>query len=264
MFDDLDMDVVFRALADASRRRMLDMLRSSPGLTVNEIAAVFSFSRYAAMKHLRSLEDASLIATRRVGRTKEHYLNTIPIQLIHDRWMSAYSARWARSLTALKHQLESEDSPMKEQLRHMYQVYIRTTPEKLWHALTDPDMTELYFHGTRVEGTFAVGETIRYLFSKDGELTTALECTIKECLPGKRLVHDFRFHSNGDPPSRVTWEIEPLGDVVKLTVVHDGFDSETETYTSVRQGWPPIFSGLKTLLETGEPLVIPSAATEHA
>ncbi len=257
MFDRLDTDDVFKALADPSRRRILDLLRARPGLTVNQISAEFEFTRYAVMKHLNVLEKVALVTSRRVGRTKEHYLNPVPIQVIYDRWLSKYSARWASSLTALKHELESEEIVMAAALKHVYQVYIKTTPERLWQALTDPDLTEKYFHGTRVDGKFKAGETIRYMMNKDGQTVPALQCKISECVPARRLVHSFEFHGNEDPPSRVTYEIEPMGDVVKLTVVHDGFESETETYTSVASGWPPIFSGLKTLLETGQPLEIP-------
>ena len=252
------LDGVFKALADPSRRRMLDLLRARPGMTVGQLGEHFEFSRFAVMKHLRILEAVGLVVARREGRTKRLHLNPIPIQDIHDRWLSRYAAQWAASLASLKHTLEGEEPTMTETtLKHVFVSYIRTTPDRLWQALTDPEQTPLYFHGTRVRSEFVPGSSIEYMLTRDGETYAVVVGEILEAEPGQRLVHTFAFSRLDDPQTRVTYEIEALGGTVKLTVLHEGFEGETETYGDTRDGWPPILSGLKTLLETGEPLVIP-------
>jgi len=141
--------------------------------------------------------------------------------------------------------------------KHVYEVYIRTTPEKLWEAITGPEFTRKYFYETSVESDWKVGSPIVHRSPK-GE--GVLEGKILEVEPRKRLVTTFvmAYHpeTRKDRPSRVTWEIQQMGQVCKLTLVHDDFDGETRTFEEVRSGWNPILSGLKTLLETGDPLVI--------
>src|SRR5688572_18570105 len=211
-------------------------------------------TRFGVMKHLRLLEAAGLIATRKVGREKLHYLNPVPIRLIHDRWIGKYAEPWVSALAELKSDLEG--APM-DRPRHVFQVYIRTTPERLWQAITDPTFTERYFFQTRVDTTWRSGEQLRY-WSRDGQL--AVEGEVLEAEPPRRLVTTWAFRHDpevaNDPPSRVTWEIEQLGDTCKLTLVHDEFAFETPTFHSVVQGWPLVLSSLKSLLETGEPLRI--------
>jgi len=250
------LDAVFKALADPSRRRMLDLLRARPGMTVGQLGEHFEFSRFAVMKHLRILEGVDLVVARREGRSKRLYLNPIPIQTIHDRWLSRYAAQWAASLTSLKYTLEGEEGLMTT-LQHVFVSYIRTTPERLWATLTDPERTPLYHHGTRVRSEFVAGSPIEYLLTVDGETYAAVVGEVVEADPGRKLVHTFAFSRLDDAPTRVTYEIEALGEAVKLTVLHEGFDGETETYRETADGWPPLLSGLKTLVETGRPLDLP-------
>jgi len=227
-------------------------------MTVGELAEHFEFSRFAVMKHLRVLEGANLVVSVKEGRCRRLHLNTMPIQAVHDRWLSKYAALWAASLSSLKHTLEQEESAMSSsKLLQIFVTYIRTTPERLWQALTDPEMTPLYFHGTRVRSDFEVGSSIEYMLTGDSE-TFAVVCgEVLEAEPGRRLVHCFSFTRLEDAPTRVTYLLEPLGETVKLTVKHEEFEGETETFEDTREGWPPILSGLKTLLETGRPLEIP-------
>lgn len=137
-------------------------------------------------------------------------------------------------------------------LQHVFEVYVRATPEQIWQALTDPAMTRRYYHATSVDSDWQVGSAINYLI--DGH--SALQGEIVEADPPRRLVHSFTFPGNDDPPSRATWEIIPAGESCLVRLTHDGFTSETETYRSVGSGWPVVLSGLKTLLETGEELSI--------
>ncbi len=107
MLSDTDMNAVFQALAHDSRRRMLDLVKASPGIAVGSLAGEFDVSRIAVMKHLRVLEDAGLVISEKDGRTRRLYLNAVPIQMIHDRWTTEYSAYWGNSLTQLKYAAEA-------------------------------------------------------------------------------------------------------------------------------------------------------------
>jgi uncharacterized protein YndB with AHSA1/START domain/DNA-binding transcriptional ArsR family regulator len=247
-------DAVFKALADPIRRALLDDLFARNGQTLGELCArVPQLTRFGVMKHLGVLEAGGLVVTRRVGREKLHYLNPIPIRLIHDRWIGKYAEPWAAALSHLKTSLEGE---AMEAPKHVYQVYIRTTPERLWRALIDPTDTGRYFYGGWFESSWVTGAEYRTVLP-DG--TTPFEGTILEIDPPRRLVYSFHYVGNertrDEHPSRVTWEIEPRGDVCKLTVLHDEFVAgEKETFQMVGGGWPFILSSLKTYLETGQAL----------
>ncbi len=248
------MDEVFRALADPSRRLLLDSLFERDGQSLLELTAHLPMSRFGVMKHLRVLESAGLVTARKVGREKRHYLNPVPIRLIHDRWISRYAEPIVAQLTALKAHLEEE--PMGVPPRHVYEILIRTTPERLWRAITDPADTQLYYYGTKVQSDWKPGSRLVYL---DGDQVT-LDCKIVEIEAPRRLVHTFTMvydpEMAAERPSRVSWVIEKQGELCRLTLVHDDFDGETKTYREVEHGWAEILSGLKTLLETGQPLHI--------
>jgi uncharacterized protein YndB with AHSA1/START domain len=255
-------DDVFKALADGSRRRLLDKLYRRDGQTLGELEVHLpEMTRFGVMKHLRVLEAAGLVATHRVGREKLHYLNPVPIRRVFDRWTSKYARPFTQALSHLKTQLEGgDDMSEPARPRHVYEVYIRTTPEKLWRAITDPTFTRQYFYEQIVESNWRPGSAYVHR-TADG--TTRIAGTIVEIHPPRRLVHTFTCPSQeetrGDRPSRVTWEIEQLGETCKLTLTHDDFEGETATWKSVGQGWSPVLSGLKTLLETGKPLIISAA-----
>ncbi len=146
---------------------------------------------------------------------------------------------------------------MTSRPRHVWEVYIRTTPERLWQAIVDPVQSVRYFYGTAIESTLAVGGPIAW---READGTAALEGVVLECEPPARLVHSFSMlhHAEAcrDRPSRVTWEIDALGETCRLTLVHDEFEGETATWREVMHGWNPVLSGLKTLLETGRELRI--------
>ena len=249
------MDEVFRALGDPTRRLLLDRLFARDGQTVGELADGLEMTRFGAMKHLRILEAAGLITTLKVGREKLHYLNPVPIQLIADRWVSKYAARWASALGALKRDLENEMIATKP--THVYEVYIRTTPERLWKAITDGADTARYYYGTAVSSSWRSGAPMTYTYP-DGRL--AAEGVVLEADPPRRLVTTFHAvwddDVSVDRAHRVTWEISPAGESCRLVVTSDDFDGETATYRSFVGGMPVIVSGLKTLLETEQPLEI--------
>ena len=252
-----ELESAFRALADPHRRHLLDQLSARDGQTLGELeAALPGMTRFGVMKHLRVLADAGLLTTRRAGRRKLHFLNPVPIQLIADRWISRYAEPWISGMADLKHSLEA---PPMSPPRHVYEIYIAAPPERIWQAITDSSFTQRYYYGNTVESDWQVGSSLLYR-NPDGSV--AIESEILEAEPPKRLVQSFSFPGTGDRPSRVTWEIEPRGASSLLTLVHDDFDDETVTFKSVAHGWVPVLSGLKTLLETGEPLAIQEP--EHA
>jgi uncharacterized protein YndB with AHSA1/START domain len=142
--------------------------------------------------------------------------------------------------------------------RYVHAIYIKTTPERLWQALTDPELTKRYYFGGGVESEWKPGSRYEFRHGQDGSLQ--IEGDVLEAEPPRRLVMSFKAvwddDVRQDAPSRLTMEIEPMGDACRLTVVHHDFDGETATYQQVSGGWPMITSSLKSLLETGEPLQI--------
>ncbi|TDD20086.1 metalloregulator ArsR/SmtB family transcription factor [Actinomadura sp. KC06] len=254
------MDDVFKALADASRRRLLDSLNTRNGQTLRELCAGLDMARQSVSKHLAVLEDANLVTTMRRGREKLHYLNAAPINAIADRWMSRYDRERANALADLKTALEQD--PMSE---FVYTTYIRTTPERLWQALTDPAFTRRYW-GVAFETDWTPGSTISW--HEENATMADPEQVVLEADPPRRLAYtwhtftpewakavgvdeDTRAKLLAEPRSKVTFDIEPSGETVKLTVVHEAGDALLDM---CRHGWPHVLSGLKTLLETGEPL----------
>jgi uncharacterized protein YndB with AHSA1/START domain len=258
-------DLVFRALADPTRRLLLDRLFERDGRTLGELETeVPEMTRFGVMKHLRILEAAGLIATRKAGRQKLHYLNPVPVQLIHDRWVSKYTRPRAAALVDLKQELE-RSTEMADATRQVYQVYIKATPEQIWDAITKPEFTARYFFGSRVDTTGEAGGPIRHLASDTDELWG--DDTVLESDRPKRFVHTWRSLYNpelaAEPLSRVAWEIEAQPDgICKLTVVHDQLEASPKTAASVSGGWMFIISGLKTLLETGQPLAARSTGAD--
>jgi uncharacterized protein YndB with AHSA1/START domain len=251
-----DDDRVFKALADPTRRLLLDRLFERDGRTLTELEAELDMTRFGVMKHLRVLEDAGLVVTRRSGRSKLHFLNPVPIRLIHDRWIDKYTEPWAATLTGLKRTLEAT-------MEKVFEIYIKTTPERLWQAITDPELRAKYTFGVRVESDWTKGSAYRGMA---GATTVSpgvpiLEGENLEVDPPRRLVQSFRALWSDDVKregtSRVTWTIAPVGDSCCLTVVHDQLREGANG--EIYGGWPMILSGLKTLLETGETLTTPGS-----
>src|ERR687889_446455 len=178
------MDDVFRALADPTRRGLLDELFRADGQTLTALEERLPMTRFGVMKHLKVLEDAGLVVTRRRGREKLHFLNPVPIRLVHDRWVSKYAEPWAAGLSDLKTRLES---PMEK----VFEIYIKTTPERLWEAITDPEIRSKYNFGARVESDWTPGS---HFDMTAGDGATALgEGENLEIDPPRRLVQAARF-----------------------------------------------------------------------
>jgi uncharacterized protein YndB with AHSA1/START domain/DNA-binding transcriptional ArsR family regulator len=245
----VDADAVFRALADPSRRLLLDRLAERDGQSIRELGAGLSLGRFGVAKHLGVLERAGLVSSRRVDRRRLHYLNPVPIHDIYERWVSKYAAPWAAFMSRLKTGLETGARP-----HHVYNVFIRASQQEIWDAITQAGHTRRYYYGMRVASSWRPGARYAY---RDADGGVAIEGRIVEIEPPRRLVQTFRFASRDEAPSRVTWEIEPMGDVCRLTLVHE-FDAMGGTYESVDDpmGWQFILSSLKSLLETSEGLEV--------
>jgi uncharacterized protein YndB with AHSA1/START domain len=246
------MDPVFKALADPTRRSLLDELFREDGQTLSALEERFPMTRFGVMKHLRQLEEAGLVVTRRRGREKLHFLNPVPIRLIHDRWVSKYAEPWATALTDLKSNLEAT-------MEKVFEIYIRTTPERLWEAITDSETRAKYQFGMRVKSDWTPGS--RFEMSHPGAPGLLGEGENLEIDPPRRLVQRMTAlwgeDVKAEGPTRVIWEIEPVGDSCRLTVTHDELreDANSQLYG----GWPMILSGLKTWLETGDLLTTPGS-----
>ncbi len=259
------MDEVFKALADASRRRLLDSLNVRNGQSLRELCAGLEMARQSVSKHLALLEAADLVTTVWRGREKLHYLNAAPINAIAERWINRYHRERAHALADLTRALERTTMGDAE---FVYTTYINTTPERLWQALTDPAFTRRYW-GVTFESDWTVGSTMTW--QQDGVTMADPAQVVLESEPHRRLSYSWhtftpefaeavgmseevRVRVAGERRSKVTFDIEPLGQMVKLTVVHDDFDPGSAVVQMVSEGWPHLLSDLKTLLETGETL----------
>jgi uncharacterized protein YndB with AHSA1/START domain/DNA-binding transcriptional ArsR family regulator len=264
------MDEVFRALADASRRRLLDSLNARNGQSLRELCAGLDMARQSVSKHLAVLTAANLVTTVWRGREKLHYLNAEPINAIADRWISQYDRARVHALADLKTALES--TPMANP-EFVYTTYIRTTPERLWRALTDAEFTRRYW-GVEFESDWTVGSPM--VWTEQGVKTADPAQVVLESEPYHRLSytwhtftpqwaasHGFEDDLLGrlasERRSKVTFDIEPAGDAVRLTVVHGDFDPGSSALGMISEGWPHLLSSLKTLLETGAELPAPAA-----
>jgi uncharacterized protein YndB with AHSA1/START domain len=245
-------DDVFKALADPTRRSLLDELFREDGQTLRALEERFEMTRFGVMKHLKQLEDAGLVVSKRRGREKLHFLNPVPIRLVHDRWVSKYAEPWAAGLSGLKQRLES---PMEK----VFEIYIRTTPERLWEAITDPEIRSKYNFGAGVTSDWKVGSPLKMGSPDTDGLLGGGE--VLEVDPPRRLVHTmvalWSDEVKSEGASRVTWEIEPVEDSCRLTVTHDQLREDANS--QIFGGWPMILSGLKTWLETGELLTTPGS-----
>jgi uncharacterized protein YndB with AHSA1/START domain/DNA-binding transcriptional ArsR family regulator len=259
-------DDAFKALADPSRRLLLDSLNERNGQTLGELCSHLAMARQSVSKHLAVLEAANLITTVRRGREKLHYLNAAPINEIAERWITRYDQDRVRVLADLKTALEA--APM-DRPSFVYTTFIKTTPERLWQALTDPSFTMRYWN-IAFETDWEAGSAMTW---KQRDVTIVDDGQrVVEADPYNRLSYTWHAFSPewaqavdideerrsrlaAERRSKVTFEIEPIdGEQVKLTVIHDDLERDGLLASMISGGWPRVIANLKTLLETGEPL----------
>lgn len=256
------MDLVFRALADPTRRLLLDRLHEQNGQTLGELCERLDMARQSVTQHLSVLEAANLISTVRRGREKLHYLNPVPLHDIQERWIDKFERPRLRALSTLKQRAEEHD--MTDRPDYVYVTYIEATPEAVWHALTDADLTARYWgHSNVADDGWRAGSTWRHV-RVDGSGIADVVGTVLAAEPPTRLVVTFDGPDAEQPngPSKVTFEIEPHHEIVRLTVTHENLADE-QALRAISAGWPAVLANLKSLLETGH--VLPRAPWEmHA
>jgi uncharacterized protein YndB with AHSA1/START domain/DNA-binding transcriptional ArsR family regulator len=250
-------DAVFKALADPTRRALLDRLRERNGQTLGELCQPLDMTRQSATQHLELLEAANLISTVRRGREKLHYLNPVPLWDIEERWIERFERVRLRTLRTIKRR--AEEHSMVDRPSCVYVTYIESSPERVWDALTDPDLTAQYWGHSNVSD-WQVGSSWEHR-RIDGSDIVDVTGTVLESVAPRRLV--MTFDAPGDPPpwgpSKVTFEIEPYHEIVRLTVTHDNL-ADHDALEAVSAGWPAVCANLKSLLETGH--VLPRAPWE--
>jgi len=246
------MATVFRALGDPNRRELLDRLFERDGQTLGELCGHLpGMTRFGVMKHLGVLEEANLVTTVRVGREKRHFLNPVPIRLVHDRWIGKFAEPIVGAMSSLKARLETS----MDTVDHVYTVFIKASPERVWRAITDGDDTVRYYYGTRVVSDWAVGAPIRYDYD-DGSVAADGEVLALEA--GRSVT--MTFHPRWSPeidaegPVRMTWAVEATDDGGSRLTVTSALVPGTRSSAEFADGIAYIVSGLKTVLETGAPL----------
>ncbi len=245
------MDAIFKALNDPARRALLDSLRTKDGQSLSDLEGQLDMTRFGVMKHLKVLEEASLVVTRKVGRFKYHYLNAVPLQEVIDRWIEPLLAKpTARAVTQLKAQLEGGMTMPAADTKpdFVMSTFINCTHDALWDALTRGDLIAQYhFASHQVTGTHeAVGSEI-VMFTPDGH--PMLKNRVITIDPKTRIEMDFEPHWSEDKTvSRCIYLVEPGASGMKLTIEHYNIPPE---HQGVAEGWARFASGLKTWLETG-------------
>lgn len=253
-------DRVFKALADPTRRTLLDQLRARNGQTLGELCAQFEMARQSATQHLDVLEGANLVTTIRRGREKLYYLNPVPLWDIQERWIERFERHRLYTLHTIKQRAEEENMP--DRPSYVYVTYIEASAERVWRALTDPDLTATYWgHSNLSDWNVDSPWEHRRV---DGSGIADVVGTVLEADPPQRLT--LTFDAPGDPPpggpSKVTFDIEEYREIVRLTVTHENL-ADAAALEAISSGWPAVCANLKSLLETGH--VLPQAPWEmHA
>lgn len=246
----MEMDEIFKALADPTRRRLLDRLHEHNGQTLGELCDRIGMTRQSATQHLAVLEAANLISTVRRGREKLHYLNPVPLHEVQLRWIDKFERPRLRALSRLRRRAEGA---MSDKPTFVYVIYINSTPDKVWEALTDADVTAEYW-GHRNVSDWQVGSGWEHQRT-DGTGVADVVGTVLESSRPTRLVSSWADPGDGqaEPPSKVTFDIQPYGEIVRLTVTHEDIPDEANRKLAAA-GWAAVLSNLKSLLETGHVL----------
>lgn len=248
-----DDDKVFKALGDPARRRLLDRLYSKNGQPLTELCSAMNMTRQSVTQHLGLLEDANLISTTRRGREKLHFINPVPLHDVYERWVRKFEKDRLAILHDLKHHLEREDEMTDKSASFVYVTYIRTTPEKVFEAITTPEICRRYW-GHENLSDWTPGATWQHVRDNE-ERPVEIVGTVVETDPPKRLVITWSAASKaGDPDeeSRVTFEIETTdAGMVRLTVTHDQLQPGSGMAQGIGKGWPLVLSSMKSFLETG-------------
>ncbi|MFF0494467.1 ArsR/SmtB family transcription factor [Nocardia sp. NPDC004068] len=253
-----DIDGVFKALADPTRRLLLDRLREHSGQTLRELCERVAMARQSVTQHLDILERAGLVTVLRRGRERVHYINPAPIHDIQARWIAEFDRPRLDAIRAIKNQAEEYAMSTPVVPDYVYVTYIRAGAEQVWRALTDADLTARYWGHANVSD-WQPGSDWEHR-RVDGSGAVDVVGKVLESTPPTRLVVTFEDPQREDrEPSVVTFLVEPHQDIVRLTVTHEKLPN-TEMLHGISSGWPAVLANLKSLLETGE--VLPQAPWE--
>jgi DNA-binding transcriptional ArsR family regulator len=258
-----DDDRVFKALADPTRRYLLDALFTRDGRTLTELESELEMTRFGVMKHLKVLEEAGLVVSRRSGREKFHHLNPVPIRLLHDRWIDKYTEPRVSALADLKKALEGTMTDTQ-----VYRIWIKAPAQQVWNALTSPEWSHRYGYGGYVSYDLVPGGKFTAKADERGKQygmpDDLLEGEVVEVDEPRRLVQTWHPIWSPDiaaePVTRLTYELEETGGVTRLTLTHELTDAPLAaaqvggTDGPAGGGWAEVLSDLKTLLETGAAL----------
>ncbi len=253
-------DLVFRALADPTRRALLDRLRERNGQTLGELCEPLAMARQSATQHLGVLEAANLVTTVRRGREKLHYLNPVPLWEMAERWIGTFEQPRLRALSAIRQ--HAEEDTMASRPDYVYVTYIESTAERVWEALTSAGLTARYWGHANVSD-WQAGSAWQHVRT-DGSGVADVIGTVLESDPPRKLAVTFDSPGATPPggPSTVTFLIEPYLEIVRLTVTHENL-ADDDALSAISAGWQAVFANLKSLLETGH--VLPQAPWEmHA
>ncbi|NYD55085.1 ArsR/SmtB family transcription factor [Microbacterium pseudoresistens] len=260
------LDRTVRALADPHRRILLDALRAQDGRALRELEPLLpELGRHAVLKHVRVLEDADLVTTRKVGRSRLVHLNPVPIVELARRWLDDYSAFAGLALAGLREHVETESATEKQQKEQgrvnmsaetrtlVATVVIEATPDRVWQAIVEPEQSRRWFFGGLVRSEWRVGASIEWTSAEGASLIAGEITAIDE---GVRLAHTFRAtwssETAADPASHYEWLLEPMGpELTRVTVTHTGVPVGTASDEQVDGGNSLILSSLKTFVESG-------------
>jgi len=262
---------VFRALADPTRRSILDALFAADGQSVGALCGLFpEMTRFGVGKHLRVLEEANLVTAARSGRARLHYLNPVPMAQIAHRWVSKFAAPFAAALVDLDDQVASlarqnSGGALMDRPEHVYQIYIAARPDQVWSAITDSEWTRRYFHSTAFTEPPVAGHSYKTV-TPDGR--PAIDGMIEEMTPpvdgqAGRFVQTWHIlydeAMSAEPAGRVEWLVETAGEgLTRVRLVHSGLEQSPLTWENVKDGWVWVLDALKTVLETGRSLPVAS------
>jgi DNA-binding transcriptional ArsR family regulator/uncharacterized protein YndB with AHSA1/START domain len=270
---DHPMDDIFKALADPGRRRLLDSLNAHNGQNLSDLCAGMDMTRQSVTRHLEILETANLVVVVRRGRERLHYLNAAPIHQVADRWIGQYHQERVRALADLKDALELTNMTTitdgtTQTRSFLYTTYIKTTPQQLWDALTNPAFTKRYWDMEFVTdwkpGSHMTWKHKDVVLDDPAQVVVEAEPFTRLSYTWHTMTPEFAEHVGIDAAtiadlteetrtqrSKATFEIEDMDGKCKLTVVHDDFPPDSIMLRMVSTGWPAVISSLKTLLETG-------------
>jgi uncharacterized protein YndB with AHSA1/START domain/DNA-binding transcriptional ArsR family regulator len=250
-------DAVFKALADPTRRALLDGLRERNGQTLGELCQPLAMARQSATQHLDVLQAAGLITVVRRGRQKLHYLNPVPLWAIQERWIERFERPRLRALSEIKQQ--AEEATVTDRPDYVYVTYIESSAQRVWDALTDADLTARFWGHSNVSD-WQPGSAWEHRRVDGSGVADVAGTVLESDAPRRlRLTFDAPGATPANGPTVVTFDLEPHHDIVRLTVTHENL-ADDEALQTISAGWPAVCANLKSLLETGH--VLPQAPWE--